>query len=228
MPVVPLAVAGVILGYWALPDLWGHVLRRGVLSHGGGQRVALTFDDGPHPEFTPRVMHVLEELHVHATFFLVGSRVAAAPQLARALLAAGHELGNHGYGHRHAWSLGPWGTREDVRRGREAILSATGREPAFYRPPWGFCNLATFRAAGECQLALWSVAPGDWVADRPATDLTRYTLERCTAGSVVLLHDAPWGTRRADALLEALPPMVAGLRSRGLEPVTLGELVREV
>ncbi|MDA8145686.1 MAG: polysaccharide deacetylase family protein [Thermaerobacter sp.] len=221
-------VLGLFLGYQALPELWCHTLGRGAVTRGRGSGVALTFDDGPHPEFTPRVIELLGELKVRATFFLVGARVAAAPELVRRLSAAGHELANHGFGHRHAWTMGPWATRADIARGRAAILDATGREPAFYRPPWGFCNLTTRFAAGGQRLALWSVAPGDWLARRPAAELTRRTLDGCTPGAVVLLHDAPWGTRRADALLEALPFIVAGLRERGLEPVPLGELAPEV
>src|SRR5262249_54954388 len=103
---------------------------------------ALTFDDGPDAEHTPRVLDILRRERVTATFFLIGRRAAAAPDVARRIVGEGHELGNHTWSHRSLWLLGPRDTEREIVQGHEAIDRAAGSAPRFFRAPWGMTNLA--------------------------------------------------------------------------------------
>jgi peptidoglycan-N-acetylglucosamine deacetylase len=191
-----------------------------------GRRVALTFDDGPDPEWTPRVLDLLAGAGVRATFFLIGERAAKARAIVRRLAAEGHEVANHSWSHRNLWFCGPGATAEQVRRGHDTLADLTGIAPRHFRPPWGMVNAAMFRAvrqAGE-RVVFWSVQPE---GQRPASAARQveYVLRRAHAGAIVDLHDAE-GTPRAPArLVEALPPMIAGLRERTYALGTVGELL---
>ena len=191
-----------------------------------GRRVALTFDDGPDPEWTPRVLDLLADAGVRATFFLIGERAAKAAAVVRRLAAEGHEVANHSWSHRNLWFCGPGATAEQVRRGHDTLADLTGTAPRHFRPPWGMVNAAMFRAvrtAGE-RVVFWSVQPE---GQRPASAgrQVEYVLRRAHAGAIVDLHDAE-GTPRAPArLVEALPPMIAGLREHGYAFATVADLL---
>lgn len=125
-----------VAAYWATEGLGLGVIKRGP----NRPMVALTFDDGPDPEYTPRILDALASSDALATFFMVGRQIEAAPAVARAIAAAGHDLGNHTYGHRHLWSLTPAASVVEVDRGAAAVADATGVTPRYFRPPWGTFN----------------------------------------------------------------------------------------
>jgi peptidoglycan-N-acetylglucosamine deacetylase len=130
--------------------LRARLLERGVIKRGPRrQQVALTFDDGPDPTHTPRILDTLGAADVRAAFFLVGRQVEGAPDIARAIASAGHDLGNHTYSHRHFWTLPPGPSRDEVDRGAWGITDATGRAPRYFRPPWGTFNWAAYVRAGQ-------------------------------------------------------------------------------
>ena len=189
-------------------------------------RVALTFDDGPDPDWTPRVLDLLAGAGVRATFFVSGERAARAPRVVRRIAADGHELGNHSWSHRNLWFCGPTATREQVRRGHDTIGELTGAVPRHFRPPWGMVNAAMFsavRAVGE-RVVFWSIQP-EGQRPSPAERQVVHVLERAHAGAIVDLHDAE-GTPRAPArLVEGLPGLIAGLRERGYALTTVSELL---
>jgi len=191
-----------------------------------GRRLALTFDDGPDPDWTPRVLDLLGAAGIHATFFVIGERAARAPSIVRRIAAEGHELGNHSWSHRNLWFCGPGATREQVRRGHDAIAELTGAAPLHFRPPWGMVNAAMFRAVrktGE-RVVFWSIQP-EGRRPAPAGRQVAHVLRRAHAGAIVDLHDAE-GTRRApERLVEALPEMIRGLRERGYAFSTVAELL---
>jgi peptidoglycan/xylan/chitin deacetylase (PgdA/CDA1 family) len=191
-----------------------------------GRRLALTFDDGPDPEWTPRVLDLLGGAGVRATFFLIGERAARAGGVVRRMAAEGHEVGNHSWSHRNLWFCGPRATTEQVRRGHDTLTELTGTPPRHFRPPWGMVNAAMFpavRRAGE-RSVFWSIQPEGRrpaAADRQVS----YVLRRAHPGAIVDLHDAE-GTPRAPArLVEALLPLIEGLRERRYELTTVGELL---
>ncbi|HLK42104.1 MAG TPA: polysaccharide deacetylase family protein [Thermoleophilia bacterium] len=185
--------------------------------------VALTFDDGPHPEGTPMILEVLAREGERATFFLVGEQVRRRPGLAAEIVAAGHAVALHGDRHRLQLRLSANAVCEDLARGVEAVATATGVAPTLHRPPYGIYSLAGLTAARTAGLRplLWSRWGKDWrkfttparIAARAARDLER--------GDVILLHDADFYSshhshRRTAA---ALPVIIAEIRRRGLGTV---------
>jgi peptidoglycan/xylan/chitin deacetylase (PgdA/CDA1 family) len=189
-------------------------------------RLALTFDDGPDPEWTPRVLDVLAAAGVRATFFVIGERAARAAGVVRRIAGEGHEVANHSWSHRNLWFCGPAATREQVGRGHDTIAELTGVAPRHFRPPWGMVNAATFaavRAAGE-RVVFWSIQP-EGQRPAPAEHQVTYVLGRARAGAIVDLHDAEGTPRAPERLVQALPRMLGGLRERGYALTTVSELL---
>ena len=191
-----------------------------------GRRLALTFDDGPDAEWTPRVLDLLGEAGATATFFAIGERAARAPAVVKRIAAEGHELANHSWSHRNLWFCGPAATAEEVRRGHEILADLTGAAPRHFRPPWGMVNAALFssvRKAGE-KVVFWSIQPE---GQRPAAAdrQVAYVLGRAHAGAIVDLHDAEGTPRAPERLGKALPEMIQGLRERGYAFATVSGLL---
>lgn len=186
---------------------------------GRTSRICLTFDDGPDPEWTPRFLDVLEEARVRATFFVVGHAARRYRTLLRHIAAAGHEIGNHTYAHRHPWTLTPTDARREVEDGSAAIADVLGQAPRLFRPPHGRLRPTMTEAAGAQgqRTVLWSLSARDWGAFAQASRIES-RLSRAAAGDIVLMHDGrnrrnhPWET------LHALPALLGRLRKAGLEP----------
>lgn len=178
--------------------------------------IYLTFDDGPDPRYTPRVMDVLAAAGIGATFFVLGEHCTRHPQLIAELRDAGHQIGTHAYSHRHPWSLGGAAARAEVRRGFEAVGTACGYAPRVFRPPFGRARPAMTRAARELGLTtvMWSRSAVDWGLWGTSSGIAR-RLAACRPGDIVLLHDAARTKNRPEATLEALPGFVERCLSRG-------------
>ena len=154
-------------------------------------RAALTFDDGPDPEFTPAVLDVLAANDASGTFFLVGSRADAHPDLVRRIAAGGHAIGSHGYAHASGGSLGVAALVRDFRRGRAAVEAATGRSDVrLFRPPQGATGVLGASAMHVAGLHpwLWSCDTEDWRTGRTASEIVGAVAD-VDPGAVVLLHD---------------------------------------
>lgn len=191
-----------------------------------GRRVALTFDDGPDADATPQVLDELERLGVVATFFVLGAEVQRTPDLARRILAGGHELGLHGYAHPRYDLIDAEQAREDLERGLEAIGSATGVRPTWFRPPYGKLSAESHglcRSLG-LQIAYWSAWGLDW-EEIGAEQIATETISSLRPGAIVLLHDTARYGRRSNArpTAQALPAIVARGRQLGLSWTGLGE-----
>jgi len=213
---------------WAAYTWGAHLLTPACVWRGrrADRRIALTFDDGPDPAWTPRVLDLLAAGRVRGSFFLVGARAARAPELVRRMAAEGHEVASHGWSHRSLWLCGPRRTAEEVGRAHELLTALTGYEPRHFRPPWGMVNAALFAALrrhGE-RCVFWSIQP-EGRRPAPAEAQARRVLARAHPGAIVDLHDAE-GTPGAPArLLAALPAMLDGLRGAGYDLVTVAELL---
>jgi peptidoglycan/xylan/chitin deacetylase (PgdA/CDA1 family) len=191
----------------------------------GAKVVALTFDDGPWPGQTDAVLAVLDEKDVPATFFMVGARVKAHPEIARRVVRAGHAVGNHTFRHTLLGSAPPGIVRREIRRADQAITRATGVTPRWFRAPAGELSPEVFRELRRDGLrsALWTVDPHDWGEGVKAATIARRVIAAARPGAIILLHDGG-GDRRET--VRALPRIIDGLRSKGYEFVTLDELGR--
>jgi peptidoglycan/xylan/chitin deacetylase (PgdA/CDA1 family) len=194
------------------------------LTLAGLDGVALTFDDGPHPEGTPAVLDALDRRGAAATFFLVGEQVVRHPELAREIAARGHEVAIHGFRHRNQMRLTPRAFAADLARAHEVIGEARGGRPWLYRPPYGIftiAGLARIHAAGLEPL-LWSKWGLDWRAKLAPAQLAKVATRGLGAGDVVLLHDADYysepGSHRITA--RAVELILTELERRGLAAVT--------
>ncbi len=230
LAVVAVLVLAVVLVVWfVLPELIFHRARQGVIwrATGRGSKglVALTFDDGPDPRYTPRILTILGRHGACATFFVVGARAALHPGLLREILAGGNEVGNHTLNHCHAWTLGPLATLRQLRRTDELVEGLSGARPRLFRPPWGFFNLATYLLGGRNhRLVLWSIAPLDWKPETGPAHVAELVLSRVRGGDIIDLHDSgPRGT--PEQVIKALEPIISGLKRKGLRPVTVSELL---
>jgi len=184
--------------------------------------VALTFDDGPSPRYTPRVLAILRRLRVPATFFVVGYLADQNPGLVRRELRAGMAIGNHRYNHPEVPPFDELPRRlleDEIVLGAES-LSRLGARPSLFRPPGGSSSPAVVdaaEAAGE-RVVLWSVDPRDWRPGVRPRQIVRRVLGAVRAGSIVLLHD---GGGDRSATVAALPAIVKGIRSRRFRLVAI-------
>ena len=226
---VALAAAGTVLAVGTFSprsSFWGPVISRGERARG----VALTFDDGPTPGGTDRVLDALGELGVRAAFFVVGSNVRRHPKLVERMHAEGHVVGNHSHDHSH---LGMFG-RRTYWRGQlemtdEAILHAAGVRPALFRPPMGQKTGHMMRAASVTghTTVTWTRRAFDGVGASPGR-IVRRLAGPARAGDILMLHDGlePHALRRDPAAtVAAVRPLVEQLRAKGLEPQPLDEML---
>jgi peptidoglycan/xylan/chitin deacetylase (PgdA/CDA1 family) len=190
------AAGAAALAVQVLPaGAWLPALRRLVPSLGSPMRagtVAVTFDDGPHPEGTAAVLDRLDELGWQAAFFMLGSEVARYPSIAREVAERGHVIGVHGFAHRYLLARSPLAARHDLQRAVWVTEEATGVTPRWWRPPYGVLSAAGLVAAKECGLRplLWTAWGKDWRADATAATVTATIMQGRTDGGVVLLHDS--------------------------------------
>jgi peptidoglycan-N-acetylglucosamine deacetylase len=196
-----------------------------VLRDEGNPGVALTFDDGPHPQGTPAVLEILREAEQQATFFLVGEQVERRPALAAEIVAAGHRVELHCHRHRNQLRLTLRGLIDDAERARAAIEEASGQAIADYRPPYGIfsgAGLAAVRSRGW-RPVLWSRWGRDWRRFATAASITRTATDGIRPGDIVLLHDADfYSARRSwERTASALPRILDELAIRGLKSSVL-------
>lgn len=199
--------------------------------HGDNARkqVALTFDDGPHPEYTACILDILAQHNVKATFFLLGRNVERYPDLARRIAAEGHVIGNHGYSHHELKVLSRKRIRQEIEKGYAVIHATTGESPVLFRPPFGLFNRAVIsemKEAGQ-QLIHWSLSPKDWARPRESV-LVRRVVKRVRNGSIILLHDShPFKeSGRRDRTVNALPLLIESLREKGFEFATVSDIIK--
>jgi peptidoglycan-N-acetylglucosamine deacetylase len=191
----------------------------------GVDGVALSFDDGPHPQGTPIVLEILREAGAQATFFLVGEQVERRPALVAEIVAAGHRVELHCHRHRNALRLTAGMFLDDAERARAAIEEAGGQAIADHRPPYGIYSAATLRACRrrDWRPVLWSRWGGDWRGSATARSITCQTTKSARPGDIVLLHDADYYSAPGSWVrtVAALPIILEELGSRGLKTVSL-------
>jgi len=206
------------------------------------KKLAVTFDDGPNPTITPKLLELLDRHKAKATFFVVGKYVRQSPGLTKEILARGHTLGNHTETHPNLFFCGPEETRTELLRCNEAIGQAAWEEPRWFRPPFGFRSpwLGEIAVGLRMRTVMWTLIPGDWRA-KP----TEWLIERMNPigehaealktkgqgkdgaahGDILCLHDGDYARPNADRerTVKALEHWLPRWRDAGLEFVTIGQ-----
>jgi peptidoglycan/xylan/chitin deacetylase (PgdA/CDA1 family) len=187
--------------------------------------IALTFDDGPHATYTPKILDVLRGRRALATFFVLGSRVERNPAIARRLHAEGHRVANHTWNHENLPRLSSSAIRDTLLRTNRRLRSEGIPTPTLMRPPYGATNARVRAVASDLGLSqvLWTVDPQDWRTGRSSSTITRDVLGALRDGSIVLLHD---GVGNSGATATALPAIIDGARTQGYCIGTLGSTGR--
>lgn len=189
--------------------------------------VFLTFDDGPNPESTPKILDLLREADAKATFFVLGKNVENYPNIAKSIIDNGHEIGEHSYQHLHAWKAGPIRTLRDLTRGGGALRARAlvGDGRTSFRPPYGKVNLATLLYVwlGEKRVSFWNIDPEDYAA-KSAKEVAERVIPYLNAGDVILLHDGR--NNRVNNLhvtIHALSQILDACKRKGLRTSTIKE-----
>jgi peptidoglycan/xylan/chitin deacetylase (PgdA/CDA1 family) len=199
-------------------QLLGPNLVRLPASAAARREICLTFDDGPEPHVTPRVLDLLDRFQAKASFFCIGEKAAVHPELVREIVRRGHSVENHSYHHRYALFpfFGMSRLKREVGAAQEALTSITGRPPAFFRAPAGFRNplLGPVLSAAALRYVSWTRRGFDAVSGDPQRILQRL-IRGLAAGDVLLLHDS------APVVLAVLPLLLDEVKARGLCAVSL-------
>lgn len=222
----------VMILYMIVPFILTRICRWGVHSKGKvAKGIAFTFDDGPDPCYTPKLLDLLKEREVKATFFVLGSKAEKYPELIQLMYREGHQIGIHNYTHTSNWILSPWTSkREQADRTADIVERITGERPIFYRPPWGLLNLGDLLLMRKSyRIALWSVIVGDWKLSVSAEKMKRALLKRIKPGSIVVLHDSG-DTLGADEeaprhMIAVLKEVLEEIQMKGLKCLRTDELL---
>ncbi|QQE76489.1 polysaccharide deacetylase family protein [Brevibacillus composti] len=188
--------------------------------------VALTFDDGPDPTYTPMILEVLHRNRVPATFFVLGSQADKYPKIMAWIHKAGHEIGNHGYHHNDLNKLTEQEIYEEIKLGEKSILKSTGVLAEYYRPPGGVMThdvMSAVQSSGY-DIIHWSIDPRDWSLARTASHIAKSVKTSISPGDIILFHDGGLNQRQTVAALQEL---ITDLRSQGYRFVTISQLLDE-
>lgn len=205
-------------------ELWckSHIVKGITTTH---KVIALTFDDGPHVKATAKILDILREKHIHATFFILGENIDHSPQLLSQELKDGHEIGNHGYSHKYLNQLSERDIKQEITKTEKLIMKTTPKapKPSVFRPPGGLYDkkvVETALSLGYTTI-LWTIDPRDW-AHASTQKIVNAVLDKAKPGSIILLHDGlfPLSTP------EAIQYIIDNLQKQGYEFVTVSELLQ--
>ncbi len=183
--------------------------------------VAMTFDDGPSPKLTPKLLDMLKERGIKATFYVVGTNAAEYPEILQRMVAEGHEIGNHSWNHPTLTRMSEAAVKSQLDRTEAAIVKATGIRSATMRPPYGATNAKLNKRYNDefgMKTIMWSVDPLDWKY-RNADRVQREIVAGATPGGIILAHDIHAST------VAAMPGTLDALRAKGYEFATVSELL---
>ena len=196
--------------------------------------VALTFDDGPHPEFTAKLLDILDRYHAKATFFVIGRHVKSFPDLVFRMQQAGHDVANHSYLHERMNRMKLSQAIEEIEKTNFEIKNVTGKEVHYFRAPGGRYSANVYQAAlkTHMQVINWSVNAGDYQNElvysgektpfnQSAQEILKHLSRTIKGGDIVLMHNG------APQTLEALPQLIEMLQKKGLKLVTVSEILKK-
>lgn len=192
--------------------------------------VVLTFDDGPDPKHTPRILDILDAHDAKATFFVIGRKVEQHPEVVKEIVLRGHEVGVHGFAHDRLFSLrGPTRVTADLARAVAAIEKVTQKRPTLFRPPIGHTNPTIARVADQLDLTVvgWSVAGYDGIAGAKAARVASRIKAQMDDGDIVLLHDAAERDDHEPVCADALAEILAGAKDKNLRIAKLSDWLED-
>jgi peptidoglycan/xylan/chitin deacetylase (PgdA/CDA1 family) len=210
-------------GLWARSRLLGPNVRRLPAAAASRKEIALTFDDGPDPRITPSVLDLLDQVEARATFFCIGQRAAACPELVREIVGRGHLVENHSYRHSNLFAFHGLGRlRQEITRGQEVLGELAQRRPCLFRPPARIRSflLEPVLASMGLSLVSWSWRGFDTLTSDPE-QIGRRLAPGVKPGQILLLHDGRGSQRGNHVVLEVLPQVFDCIKERGLKPVSL-------
>lgn len=187
----------------------------------GGHYILLTFDDGPHPILTPKLLDALLLRKARCTFFVQGNKAVDHPDILKRMVAEGHEVASHGWSHTSITQLGREDLLQQLRHTSKTVDDAVKRRPAVYRPPYGNTNHslnALVATEAGMKVVLWSLDSLDW-ENRDAAYITKHLLARAKPGDVILAHDT------SPQMVAATGALLDGLISEGYELLTVSEMM---
>lgn len=189
-------------------------------------RVALTFDDGPDPRYTPELLDVLSEFNVPATFFVMGARAEAYPEITKRIANEGHIIGNHTYWHPNLVQENIASLKREIRQTEDVIADLVGYRTKLFRPPYGFLYNELVEEVAELNYTIigWSLDTLDW-RELGADNIAYNVINNIEPGSIILMHDGgEWDADRTGTI-EALKQIIPVLQEQGFEFVTVPELL---
>lgn len=200
-----------------------------IVRHGSNEEkiIALTFDDGPHPQYTPDILDLLDKYNIKSTFFVLGQFAEQHPDIIKRQSEEGHEIGNHTYSHINMKKVSKEKFEEEFNKTQEIILSLTGTESKVFRPLYGFCDEKALSIIDkhDCNVILWSTEQDskDW--SNPKVDkIVTYTISNIKNGDIILFHDYVYFEK--SNTLEALKLIIPELINKGYRFVTVSELMK--
>ena len=229
MKKIVIIISSVIALYTVIPTLLVKFFSVGVHKKGNkSDAVALTFDDGPNPRFTPQLLDLLGEHQIKATFFVVGAKAKEFPEILERISEEGHEIGVHNFEHTSNWLLSPSAYQRNLTKSIETINGITGKKPIYYRPPWGHFNFVTLFFRQNLKVIMWSHISQDW---KLTSEMELYgKLEGVDkTGDFILLHDCG-ETLGADqeapaVMLSALERFIIEMKAKDVQFSTVASLL---
>ncbi len=216
-----MSICGISFGIDALsPDEDVDIYRKNENEY---MKIALTFDDGPHPRYTPRILDVLDQYGIKATFFVVGVNAVNYPDAMEAVIKRGHEIGNHTYSHPHVSCLNAETLRVEVERCESAIYGLTDHKTKLFRPPEGLidADVRSVLRSLDYKVILWDIDTRDW-AHTPAQTIADSVVSDISSGDIILMHDY---IGHDSPTVEALELMLPRLLEKGYKFVVISELI---
>lgn len=225
---IVLVLAAMLYGYAKKPATPGLFWRENVVLRVPTKEkvVALTYDDGPHPVFTPEILDILDKYHVKATFFMVGKRMEEYPEIVKDVISRGHVIANHTYTHPHNIELDTQAqVIRELEKCEEVIEKMTGRRAHLFRPPRGLVDGTVFMIAAEegYRVILWTVSADHHDAPTPEAMVQR-VMKHIRPGGIILAHDGTISPRWKD--VAATPGIIESLKKKGYRFVTIPELLK--
>lgn len=180
---------------------------------GSQNRVTLTFDDGPEPGITERVLEILVSRSISSFFFLTGEKALRHAAMVKQIHQAGHVIGSHGFTHPDAWKTHPAEWNQNMLKGHEAIGNIIGVAPKWFRPPYGHFVPGLNHIPNQAQMLLWTRMPGDFDSRFTHTQIVQRSIAKIKKGDILVLHDSP---KAAERMLFALPEIARYLNQNQL------------